>query len=106
MLCVLLSLQVFFACTCATLALNLSKSAVAAMVGRGIFGWFEKELAFEVRCCIGQCIPQRRKGFWVFVVVFLLFYLVTSVARQVVARALRRLCGGGTSLPHYVHVYG
>jgi hypothetical protein len=41
--------QVFFACTVATLTINLSKSAVAAMTGRGHFGWFEREIAFEVR---------------------------------------------------------
>jgi hypothetical protein len=42
------NLQVFFACTCATLALNLSKSALAAAMGKGHFGWFDKEVAFEV----------------------------------------------------------
>eukprot|EP00967_Tisochrysis_lutea_P073880 scaffold99049_cov18-Tisochrysis_lutea.AAC.2 len=35
--------QVFFACMCATLALNLSKSAGAALTGRGHFGWFDSE---------------------------------------------------------------
>mmetsp|Transcript_13128 Transcript_13128/g.35103 ORF Transcript_13128/g.35103 Transcript_13128/m.35103 type:complete len:785 (-) Transcript_13128:79-2433(-) len=39
--------QVFFACMCATLALNLSKSAGAALTGRGHFGWFDSEVAFE-----------------------------------------------------------
>ena len=33
---------------CATLALNLSKSAGAALFGEGHFGWFDSEVAFEV----------------------------------------------------------
>lgn len=52
-------LQVFFACTCATLALNLSKSLGAAITGRGHFGWFDKEVAFEVGPILrpATCVP-------------------------------------------------
>ncbi|GAX85776.1 hypothetical protein CEUSTIGMA_g13191.t1 [Chlamydomonas eustigma] len=41
--------QVFFACMCATLALNISKSALKAFTGSGQFGWFDQEVAFEVQ---------------------------------------------------------
>ncbi|GIL61585.1 hypothetical protein Vafri_16055 [Volvox africanus] len=39
--------QVFYACMCATLTLNLSRSAGKALQGKGSFGWFDKEVAFE-----------------------------------------------------------
>ena len=34
---------------CATLTLNISKSALRALMGGGHFGWFDQEVAFEVR---------------------------------------------------------
>lgn len=34
---------------CATLALNLSKSAGRALLGYGSFGLFDEEVTFEVR---------------------------------------------------------
>ncbi|KAG2428222.1 hypothetical protein HXX76_011901 [Chlamydomonas incerta] len=39
--------QVFYACMCAVLTLNLSRSAGKALLGQGSFGWFDKEVAFE-----------------------------------------------------------
>ncbi|KAG2489363.1 hypothetical protein HYH03_012193 [Edaphochlamys debaryana] len=39
--------QVFYACMCAVLTLNLSRSAGKAMIGKGTFGLFDKEVAFE-----------------------------------------------------------
>ncbi|EFJ51659.1 hypothetical protein VOLCADRAFT_56749, partial [Volvox carteri f. nagariensis] len=39
--------QVFYACMCATLTLNLSRSVGKALQGKGTFGWFDKEVAFE-----------------------------------------------------------
>lgn len=33
----------------ATLSLNVIRSAGKALVGRGSFGWFDNEVAFEVR---------------------------------------------------------
>ena len=40
--------QVFFACMCTVLSLNLLKSAAQAILGSGHFGWFDQEVAFEV----------------------------------------------------------
>eukprot|EP00201_Polytomella_parva_P018682 CAMPEP_0175063792 /NCGR_PEP_ID=MMETSP0052_2-20121109/14961_1 /TAXON_ID=51329 ORGANISM="Polytomella parva, Strain SAG 63-3" /NCGR_SAMPLE_ID=MMETSP0052_2 /ASSEMBLY_ACC=CAM_ASM_000194 /LENGTH=330 /DNA_ID=CAMNT_0016330045 /DNA_START=408 /DNA_END=1396 /DNA_ORIENTATION=- len=40
--------QLFFACMCAALALNLLKSTGRALMKKGTFGWFDKDLAFEV----------------------------------------------------------
>ncbi|MEW5318605.1 MAG: hypothetical protein WDW38_009815 [Sanguina aurantia] len=40
--------QVFFSCMCAVLTMNLSKSATKALLGQGHFGWFDKDVAFEV----------------------------------------------------------
>lgn len=34
---------------CAVLTMNLSKSATKALLGQGHFGWFDKDVAFEVR---------------------------------------------------------
>ncbi|PNW78323.1 hypothetical protein CHLRE_09g402051v5 [Chlamydomonas reinhardtii] len=39
--------QVFYACMCSVLTLNLSRSAGKALLGQGSFGWFDKEVAFE-----------------------------------------------------------
>jgi len=41
---------------CATLALNLSKSAGAALTGQGHFGWFDSEVAFEVCVLLCACV--------------------------------------------------
>ncbi len=40
--------QIFFACMCSILTLNLSRSAGKALLGKGSFGWFDKEVTFEV----------------------------------------------------------
>lgn len=34
---------------CSILTLNLSRSAGKALLGKGSFGWFDKEVTFEVR---------------------------------------------------------
>ncbi|KAF8068428.1 clcD [Scenedesmus sp. PABB004] len=39
--------EIFFACMCATLTLNLSRSAGKAIFHSGSFGWFNQEVAFE-----------------------------------------------------------
>jgi hypothetical protein len=39
--------QIFFACTCATLTLNLLRSAGKALLHSGVFGWFNEEVVFE-----------------------------------------------------------
>lgn len=39
--------QIFFACMCATLTLNLSRSAGKALIHSGSFGWFNQDIAFE-----------------------------------------------------------
>lgn len=36
------ALQIFFACMCATLTLNLSRSAGKALIHSGSFGWFNQ----------------------------------------------------------------
>lgn len=40
--------QAFFACMCAVLSLNLARSAGKAMIGQGYFGWFDREVVYEV----------------------------------------------------------
>lgn len=35
-------MQIFFACMCATLTLNLSRSAGKALIHSGSFGWFNQ----------------------------------------------------------------
>ncbi|WIA10530.1 hypothetical protein OEZ86_000660 [Tetradesmus obliquus] len=39
--------QIFFACMCATLTLNLSRSAGKALFHSGSFGWFNQDVVFE-----------------------------------------------------------
>jgi hypothetical protein len=39
--------QIFFACTCATLTLNLLRSAGKALLHSGVFGWFNEDVVFE-----------------------------------------------------------
>eukprot|EP00878_Enallax_costatus_P009157 GHUV01009572.1.p1 GENE.GHUV01009572.1~~GHUV01009572.1.p1 ORF type:complete len:712 (+),score=175.93 GHUV01009572.1:218-2353(+) len=39
--------QIFFACMCATLTLNLSRSAGKALLHTGSFGWFNQDVVFE-----------------------------------------------------------
>ena len=52
--------QVFYACMCSVLTLNLSRSAGKALLGQGSFGWFDKEVAFEV--CVGWGGGERGWG--------------------------------------------
>lgn len=39
--------QIFFACMCAVMTLNLSRSAGKALFHSGSFGWFNQDVAFE-----------------------------------------------------------
>jgi len=39
--------QIFYACMCATLTLNLMRSAGKALLHNGVFGWFNEEVVFE-----------------------------------------------------------
>ena len=58
---------------CATLTLNISKSALRALMGGGHFGWFDQEVAFEVRnqgerggmSTTGRQMRGERRGRWV-----------------------------------------
>lgn len=57
-------MQIFFACMCATLTLNLSRSAGKALIHSGSFGWFnqvrqeaggEQGGASQNSSCVAQC---------------------------------------------------
>ncbi len=48
--------QIFFACMCATLTLNLSRSAGKALFHSGSFGWFNQDVVFEAGAVIMHCI--------------------------------------------------
>lgn len=39
--------QIFFACMCAALTLNLLRSAGRALLHSGVFGWFDEDVVFE-----------------------------------------------------------